>query len=142
MQKSEHEARRSELQSSIAETQAAIRQRREAQAAHQRSLDAQARHNIPELRFWEQCLGLRIEGAEEGGESLRFVFTCVDEQDEGRECWFELDTGKRDFVVTETEPKLEREELEGLLERANEGRELVALLKGMRGLFVQALKDQ
>lgn len=142
MQKSEHEARRSELQSSIAETQAAIRQRREAQAAHQRSLDAQARHNIPELRFWEQCLGLRIERAEEGGESLRFVFTCVDEQDEGRECWFELDTGKRDFVVTETEPKLEREELEGVLERANEGRELVALLKGMRGLFAQALKDQ
>ena len=72
---------------------------------------------------------------------MRFVFTCVDEGDEGRECWFELDTRKRDFVVVETEPKLEREDVEGVLERANEGRELVALLKGMRGLFVQALRE-
>lgn len=140
LQKDEHVARRQELQSEIATTQAAIKQRREAQAAHQRALDAQARHNAPELKFWEQCLGLKIEGAEDGGERLRFCFTFVDAKDDGVEAYFEIDTEARDFEVVATNPRLEAEDVETVVERANEARELTVLLKGMRGLFVDALK--
>lgn len=140
-QKTHHETHRSALQSEIAATQATIRARREAQAAHQRALDAQARYNLPELKFWETCLGLRIEGAgESGGERLRFCFEELGAGGELGEGWFEIDTGAVEFVVVATKPKLEREEVEGAVERANEGRDLVRLLKGMRGLFVEALR--
>lgn len=136
-QKQSHEHHRSALQSEIAATQSAIRQRREAQAAHQRALDAQARHNLPELKFWEECLGLRIEGA--GEERLRFGFGELgNERGEG---WFEIDTGSAvGFEVVRTAPRLEGEEVEAVVERANEARDLVMLLKGMRGLFVDALR--
>lgn len=139
-QKDDHVSRRSHLQSEIAATQAQIKQRREAQAAHQRALDAQARHNLPELKFWETCLGLRIEGAEDGGERLRFCFEGLERDGQGQDVWFEIDTGARDFEVVATRPSLEPEDVEGVLDRANESRELVALLKGMRGLFVEALR--
>jgi kinetochore protein Spc25 len=138
-QKSLHETHRARLRAEIAATQSTIRQRREAQAAHQRALDAQARHNIPELRFWETCLGLRIEGTESGGSKLRFCFEELGMGGE-EEGWFEIDTGAVGFEVVRTEPRLEGEEVEGVVERANEARDLVLLLKGMRGGLVQALK--
>lgn len=105
-QKQAHEHHRSALQSEITATQSLIRQRREAQAAHQRALDAQARHNIPELRFWETCLGLKIEGA--GEERLRFWFGELGVGGEG-EGWFEIDTGAvgGGFEVVGTEPRLD-----------------------------------
>jgi len=139
-QKDDHVARRNQLQSEIAATQTLIRQRREAQAAHQRALDAQARHNLPELRFWETCLGLRIEGADDGGERLRFCFEGLDTKNEGHNAWFEIDTGARDFEVVGTKPRLEVEEVEAVVERANESKELNVLLKGMRGLLTEALR--
>lgn len=138
-QKEDHTTRRDALKEEIASVQASIKQRREAQAAHQRSLDAQARHNIPELRFWEHCLGLRIEGT--GIEDhLKFVYLCVDERDAERECWFELDMGAPEYTVAATKPKLERESVEEVQERLSETRELGGFLKGMRSLFVQAVR--
>ena len=139
-QKEDHVARRTQLQNEIAAIQTQIRQRREAQAAHQRALDAQARHNLPELKFWETCLGLRIEGADDGGERLRFCFEGLDGKDDGKEAWFEIDTGARDFEVVGTKPRLEAEEVEAIVERANETKELNGLLKGMRGLLIEALR--
>ena len=138
-QKEDHITRRDGLKTEISDLQTSIKQRREAQAAHQRSLDAQARHNIPELRFWEHCLGLRIEGT--GVEDcLRFVFVCVDERDSERECWFELRMGGREYEIGGTSPKLEREAVDEVAERLGETRELGGFLKGMRSLFVQGLK--
>lgn len=138
-QKEDHITRRDALKEQIASTQAQIRQRREAQAAYQRSLDAQARHNIPELRFWEHCLGLRIEGT--GQEDvLRFVYVCVDESDPERECWFELNMGGKEYGIAEVRPKLEREDVDEAQESLNDSKDLGAFLKGMRTLFLQALK--
>ena len=138
-QKEEHLARRDQLKANIASVRDSIKQRREAQAAHQRSLDAQARHNVPELRFWEHCLGLRIEGV--GVEDqLRFVYACVDGRDAEKECWFELQMGGKEYEVVSTKPKLDRESVDDVQERLNETRELGAFLRGMRVLFVQALK--
>nr|POE47565.1 putative kinetochore protein spc25 [Quercus suber] len=137
-QKSAAQEHNENIRHTIAQTQAAIRQRREAQQAHQRALDAQARHNGPELRFWEQCLGLRIEGT--GVEDrLRFVFACVDEKNSEREASFDMDMGRAELVIVNTKPNLERDSLDELQEQMDETRELGLFLKGMRRLFVEAL---
>lgn len=141
-QKEEHLERRDRLKADIATVQAVIRQKRGAQAQHQRSLEAQARHNVPELRFWEHCLGLKIEASGFDGveDQLRFVFVCVDERDEEKGCWFELAMGGREYDVVETEPKLEKDRVDEAVQRVNESRELGTFLKTMRALFVDALK--
>ena len=96
-------------------------------------------HDVPELDFWTSNLGLRIEGAGMS-DRLKFVFTCVDERDWEREAWFELCTERRDYEVGGCFPKVEREKVEGIVEKLNENRELGGLLKGMRELFVEAMK--
>ena len=141
-QKEEHVARRDRLKADINSIQSSIRQKREAQGSHQRALEAQARNNIPELRFWESCLGLKIEASAFGVEDqLRFVFVCVDEKDESKEVWFELQMGSKEYEVVGTKPKLEKDRLEEIVERLNETRELGPFLKAMRGVFVGALKQ-
>jgi len=132
-------ATRDTLKAQIAEVQKAIAARREAQARHARYLDNQARFNIPELEFWQDYLCLRIEGA--GVEDrLKFVFTHVDANDWEKEAWFELGMGKREYEVLTYRPKVEREGVDTVLERLNESRDLAVFLKGMRELFVKALK--
>lgn len=130
---------RDALKSQINELQKAVSARREAQLKHRRYLDGQTRYNEPELEFWESYLGLRIEGL--GKEDrLKFVYTNVCEREWEREAWFELDTSEREYKVLEVKPKVEREDVEGVLERLNETRDLASFLKGMRELFVEALK--
>ena len=141
-QKEDHLARRDRLKEDISSIQSSIRQRRDAQAVHQRALEAQARHNIPELRFWEHCLGLRIEGSDVGVEDqLKFIFMSIDEKDEGKEAWFELRMGSKEYEVVNAKPKLEKERLEEAVERLNETRELGSFLKSMRELFIETLKQ-
>lgn len=135
--KQAHGTRRDGLKHDIAALQTSIKQRREAQHAYQRALDAQARHNVPELRFWEACLGMRIEGAGAGaGDVLRFVFTFEGE----KEAWFELLMGGREYEVGATKPKLDRERVDALVGGLNEGRELGSFLKGVRALFVEGFR--
>ncbi|KAK4228475.1 putative kinetochore protein spc25 [Podospora fimiseda] len=139
-QRDRQAAARDALKEQIAATQKEIDARLAAQRAHQAQQDAQARYNVPELDFWVTNLCMRIEGA--GAEDrLKFVYTHVDERDWERECWFELSTGSRDYDVRHCRPKLEREKVEKVLDRVNESRELVVLLKGMRELFVEAVKS-
>ena len=141
-QKSEHLARRDRLKADMASIQSIIKQKRDAQATHQRALEAQARHNIPELRFWEHCLGLQIEGSASGVEDqLRFVFVCIAERDDNKEAWFELQMGGKDYEVVSSKPKLEKDDLVPVVESLNETRELGLFLKAMRALFVAAMKQ-
>lgn len=135
LQREAHLSRRDELKSSISELQIEIKHRREAQAAHQRLLDAQARQNIPELRFWEELLGLRIEGT--GVEDcLRFVFLFAG----GEEAWFVLKMGGREYEVGDTTPEVERDGVDNCVRHLAESRQLGGFLKGMRGLLLQGLK--
>ncbi|KAK4971930.1 kinetochore-associated Ndc80 complex subunit spc25, partial [Elasticomyces elasticus] len=135
----EHQQLRDGLKLQIAELQKAIRSRRDAQQQHQRRLDGQARHNMPELSFWESNLCLKIEGA--GSEDrLKFVYTHVDERDWEKECWFELSMGGREYEVIACKPRVEKEAVDAVLERLNETRELAGFLKGMRTLFAEAVK--
>ncbi|KAF1965290.1 hypothetical protein BU23DRAFT_604297 [Bimuria novae-zelandiae CBS 107.79] len=138
-QRDERLTQRDALRAQIAEVQKSISARREAQLKHRRYLDGQSRYNEPELEFWESYLGLRIEGLGKE-DSLKFVYTNVCEREWDREAWFELDTSEREYRVGEARPKVERDEIDRVLERLNETRDLAAFLKGMRELFVEALK--
>jgi len=139
-QRDRQAAARDALKEQIAATQKDIDTRLAAQRAHQAQLEAQARFNVPELDFWVTNLCLRIEGAGVD-DRLKFVYTHVDERDWEREAWFELCTGSRDYDVRHCRPKLEREKVERVLDRVNETRELATLLKGMRELFVEAMRS-
>ena len=139
-QRDRHLATRDSLKTQIESTQREIESRGAAQLAHARQLDAQSRFNVPELDFWVSNLGLKIEGAGQD-DRLKFVYSHIDERDWEREAWFELVTAARDYDVRHCRPKLEREKVEKVLERLNETRELTVLLKGMRELFVEAMKS-
>ncbi|KAK4130867.1 hypothetical protein BT67DRAFT_436690 [Trichocladium antarcticum] len=139
-QRDRQAAARDTLTAQMAATHKDIEARLAAQRAHAAQLEAQARFNVPELDFWVTNLCLRIEGA--GVEDrLKFVYTHVDERDWEREAWFELCTGSRDYDVRHCRPKVERDKVERVLDRVNETRELVTLLKGMRELFVEAMRS-
>ncbi|KAF1943067.1 hypothetical protein EJ02DRAFT_374617 [Clathrospora elynae] len=139
LQRDERLSHRDTLRAQIAEIQKSISARREAQLKHRRYLDGQSRYNEPELDFWESYLGLRIEGLGKD-DRLKFVYTNVNEREWDHEAWFELDTSERDYRVLEFRPKVEREEVERVVERLNETRDLASFLKGMRELFVEACK--
>ena len=138
-QRDHHLSMRDDLKAQITQTQADIETRLSAQRAHAQHQEAQSRFNVPELDFWITNLCLKIEGAGQD-DRLKFVYSHVDERSWEREAWFELVTSSRDYDVKHCRPKLEREKVERVLERTNESRELVVLLKGMRELFVEAMK--
>lgn len=129
---------RDALKTQIADLQKSIAARREAQLKHRRYLDGQARYNEPELEFWESYLGLRVEGF--APDSLKFTYSGICEREWDREAWFELDTREIEYRVSDMRPKLEKEEVERVVERLNDSRDLAAFLKGMRELFVEAMK--
>ena len=82
---------------------------------------------------------MRMEGT--GVEDrLKFVFVSLDDRDAERECWFDLHIGGREYEVTGTKPRLDREEVDAVQDRLYETKELGAFLKGMRTLFAQALQ--
>lgn len=139
MQRDLRASHRDHLRAEIAATQKLINQRIAAQQRHAKEMDAQARFNDPELGFWMDYLCLRIEGAGRD-DRLKFVFDHVDERDWQREAWFELDTERRDYRVVTLRPKLDGEEVERRLERLNGNRDLGMFLKGIRELFVAAMK--
>lgn len=139
-QRDKNKAARDTLQRQIAETQKEIDARLAAQRAHAQYVESQSRFNVPELDFWMQNLCLKIEGAGQT-DRLKFVYTHVDEKSWEREAWFELSTSSKDYDVRHCRPKLEREKVDRVLDRVNETRDLAVLLKGMRELFVEAMKS-
>ncbi|KAG9235460.1 kinetochore protein-like protein spc25 [Amylocarpus encephaloides] len=138
-QRDGHLSTRDALKQQIADTQKQIDARLAAQRAHAQYLDAQSRFNIPELDFWSSTLCMSIDGAGQN-DRLKFVFTHIDDRDWTREAFFELDTTRRDYEITYCKPKLEKEQIERVLDHLNEYRDLRACLKGMRDLFVEAMK--
>ncbi|KAM0199850.1 hypothetical protein ACHAPA_004218 [Fusarium lateritium] len=139
-QRDNHLSTRDSLKAEIAQTQAEIEARLTSQREYSQHQQAQSRFNVPELDFWITNLCLKIEGAGHD-DRLKFVYTHIDEKDWEREAWFELVTSSRDYDVKHCRPKIEREKVEKVLDKLNETRELVVLLKGMRELFVEAMKS-
>jgi len=130
---------RGALTSELQSLQSTLSARRSAQASHAKYLSSQSRHNVPELQFWEDHLCMSISGCGQE-DRLKFVFSHVCEKDWEREAWFELDTSSREYRVLRTGPKVEDSEVEREVEKLNESRELGPFFKGMRAIFVKALR--
>jgi kinetochore protein Spc25 len=139
-QRDAHLITKQSLTEQIAETQKQIEAHMASQRARAREIDAQTRFNIPELDFWEHVLCMSVEGAGID-DHLKVVFTHIDERDYNREAFFELDFSKRDYEIPYCKPKLEREQIERVLDKTNESRDLRHMFKGMRELFVEAMKN-
>lgn len=140
-QKEDQLQRKATLQAEVQVLQAELTQRKDAQAAHNRALEAQARLDLPELRTWEQLLGLRIEGAGAGTEQLRFIFKGVDKRDEHIEAWFDMNFAARDTRIVQTRPLLRQEDISALESRFSLDRDVQSLLKRMRNLFIEVLDN-
>ncbi|TVY57182.1 putative kinetochore protein spc25 [Lachnellula cervina] len=139
IQRDAHLASKETLKQQIAETQKQIDAKLAAQRAHAKNLDAQSRFNIPELDFWTSTLCMEIEGAGQN-DRLKFSFSHIDDRDWKREAFFELDTSKREYEISSCKPKLEQEKVDRVVDELNELRDLRLLCKGMRELFVEAMK--
>ena len=126
--------------------------RKREQRLYDESLEEQRRLNSPELRFWTENLGMKIEACENASsksrktdtDRLKIVFTHVDEAQWEKECWFELEMSAGSnggYNVGMSKPKLEREEVERVLEVMNATSNLARFFGGMRSLFVKVVKD-
>jgi hypothetical protein len=105
----------------------------------------QGEMNGPELAFWEEYTGMRIEGS--GGDdviTVKFEFepkSGMVGEEAKREGLFELKVPERGgYEVVHTKPRLEDGSVRRLLERYDQDGEIRALLKDMRGLFVEVMK--
>ena len=140
-------AQRDRLKSAIAQTQRQIDTKVQAQRDYAAKQDGQSRLNGPELNFWEMYLGCRIEGSgDENKVRVVFVFPPPKTSGSGgedREALFELSvpmTGHGKYEVSYMRPKLEAAKVERVVDRLNATREIGTVLKGMRSLYVEAIK--
>lgn len=136
-------AHRDQLKNAITSTQRAIDAKMAAQKEYADKLESQAALNAPELQFWETYLGTRINGGGEDG-LIRVTYTLppTPGEKQDQEAVFELqvpDSGVSGYEVVYTKPKLEKEEVDKVVRRLNETRDIAVLLKWMRGLFQQSL---
>lgn len=128
------EEQRAHLLAQIEKTQEAIRKRREIRAAERKALSSQASRNAPELLFWENYLGMRIEGAGVT-DHLKFVYTHVVDSDWTKEFSFIVNMVTRDYEVILCRPKLDKSKVDDVVDKLNESRDFSLFLKGMRQLF-------
>ncbi|KAJ9609576.1 kinetochore-associated Ndc80 complex subunit spc25 [Cladophialophora chaetospira] len=140
-------AQRDRLRSAITQTQRQIDAKLQAQREYAAKEDVQSRLNRPELNFWETYLGCRIEGSgDENKVRIVFVFPppkSVGSGGEEREALFELTvplTNRGKWDVAYMKPKLEPAKVERVVDRLNTTRDIATVLKGMRALFVEAMK--
>ncbi|CAZ79241.1 unnamed protein product [Tuber melanosporum] len=127
----EHKAH---LVAQIEATQEAIRKKREIRAEERKALSFQSSRNAPELAFWEDHLGMRIEGAGVT-DHLRIVYTHIVDSDWSKEFSFIINMVTRDYEVIQCRPKLDSALVGKWVDRLNETRDLTCFLKEMRQLF-------
>jgi kinetochore protein Spc25 len=148
------------LRTAIATTQRQIDAKRAAQQSYAEKMEAQSRLNGPELAFWEEYLGCRIEGSgREDVVRVVFVFEPGSSKINGnggngeggreegsyyggeKEGVFELKVPERGgYEVIFSKPRLDEKRVGACVDRLNESRDIGAFLKGMRGLFGEVLK--
>ncbi|PWW78748.1 hypothetical protein C7212DRAFT_309213 [Tuber magnatum] len=129
--KMEHKAH---LLAQIEAMQEAIRKRREIRAEERKALSFQSSRNAPELAFWEDHLGMRIEGAGVT-DHLKIVYTHIVDSDWSKEFSFIINMVTRDYEVIQCRPKLDSASVGKWVDRLNETRDLTCFLKEMRQLF-------
>ncbi|KAF3907263.1 hypothetical protein ABW20_dc0107268 [Dactylellina cionopaga] len=138
-QKSTRQAENETLSSQIREQSSAISKKRAKLLEEKRALASQANHNQPELAFWEDYLGLRIEGAGRL-DHVRFIYTCLDETDPEREFEIVVSVESRDYEIIGARPKLDEATRARCLETLNETRSIAKFLKSVREEFKKIAK--
>lgn len=123
--------------SQIAETRQKIQLRRDELNSKKQELNNQTLLNKPELDFWQQVLGLHIQGQSE--DFIKFVYTQIDQNDADKEYYFVLDLREHDYAISECKPEVSKEESEKILSQLNESRQLNVFLRDMRKLFKKNL---
>lgn len=83
--------------------------------------------------FWEQNLGLRIEGVED--DYLKIIFTLISEKNWDKEYYLIVDLSSVDYEVSKSEPALDKSMLDHLVTRLNESRNFSRFLKEARRSF-------
>lgn len=132
---------RNALLAQIAHTETLIANKRSLRATERSSLLAHSSLNAPELEFWENYLGMRIESAGVP-DHLRIVFTHIVENDWDREFRFVVALGPRDYQVLQCRPKVPDEVLDRVVGRLNESRNLTKFWKDMRDSFKEVAKRE
>ncbi|EPX71194.1 kinetochore protein Spc25 [Schizosaccharomyces octosporus yFS286] len=94
--------------------------------------------NMPELQFWQDYLGLRMEGVHE--EVIRFVFTNIDEKNWDRPFSFQINLSHIDYEVTHCRPLLPT--LDNLVHKLNQSRDFYQFLRDIRKGFVNYHKGR
>ncbi|KAL0638518.1 kinetochore-associated Ndc80 complex subunit spc25 [Maublancomyces gigas] len=128
---------RAHLLVQIEETKEAVQKKREIRAAERSALSSQASRNAPELLFWEDYLGMRIEGAGVP-DHLKIIYTHIIDSDWMKQFHFIINMVTRDYEVIQCRPKLDRGNVSVVVDKLNETRDFGLFLKEMRSLF----KDQ
>ncbi|KAK6535176.1 kinetochore-associated Ndc80 complex subunit spc25 [Orbilia ellipsospora] len=139
-QKATRQAENETLSSQIREQSVAISKKRAKLLEEKQALASQANHNQPELAFWEDYLGLRIEGAGRL-DHVRFIFTCLDESDPEREFEIVVSVESRDYEIIGARPKLDDVTKARCLETLNETRSIAKFLKSVREEFKKSVKN-
>lgn len=142
-----HAAHITTLQTRLRAQKAALARSKATQRERSDFMTRQQALDGEELRFWEEGLGLRIEGT--GGEDrVRFVFVLGGsgggERERTREAMFELDMSGGRYNVVAARPALDGrgERVAELCRGMSDGEDLGAFLKGMRGLLVEVGEER
>ncbi|GAO48592.1 hypothetical protein SAICODRAFT_24548 [Saitoella complicata NRRL Y-17804] len=124
------------FQRQIADTESAISKRRAILAAERERLAKQKNKDEPEVAFFEEQLGLRIDRLTRRGEDhIRIVFNAVNERDPEREYWVLLDLSKQDYEVSDSHPNIPPQDMDRYVALLNETRNLRMFLVKVRGWF-------
>ncbi|KAJ8099045.1 chromosome segregation protein Spc25-domain-containing protein [Lipomyces tetrasporus] len=120
----------------IRETQSLLDKKRAERSVDRAKFLAQSSLNAPELAFWEQNLGMRIEGFKD--DQLKIVYSLVSESSWNREYYVLVDLSDHEYEVLRCEPQLENSVLEGIVARLNESRDFGRFLTDIRKAFKES----
>ncbi|KAL2314287.1 Kinetochore protein spc25 [Schizosaccharomyces pombe] len=96
--------RKQKLSEELDHYRAIISSKRELRAQEMEAKRKQDSYNNPELKFWEDYLGLKMEGVHD--EVIRFIFTNIDEKDWNKQFSFQINLAERDYKVVHCHPPL------------------------------------
>lgn len=122
------------LQQEITRLREEVKEKRGRLDKQKQDEEFQAALNGPELRLWEQTLGLRVEGASRT-DFVRFVFTLIDKSDGNREYSIVLDLREYNYKVAECVPVLSQAQVDLALGHLNESRQINVFLSEIRRAF-------
>lgn len=137
----DRQQQRTRLGSQIESVKRLIQKRQDAQAEHARQLDGQSRLNEPELDFWQDYLGLSIDGVGQA-DHIKFTFSLLLENSWETESFLVMSMATREYRVLQSKPKLEETAVQQAVDKLNLHRELGPFLQDVRHLLIAAANSQ